>query len=652
MSLDLRKDCLRFLSWGLVLGCLAALFTAVLKVFANGYLGHGMYRIAILTLRSELNRWILLFAGLSLVYVLAGVLVFRGFHVRSGRSPGVLVFLLAFLYSVLGVRTALGVFSGHTLTSAAKVLYFRVSGVLAGRMPPASFVHALVRHSHIVLFFLLGAISGAVLLVLAIRIVKKKTAQARERPRQLVSAIVVGSVLLLNAGLFADSRLRPPAGPNVLLISIDTLRYDALGVNGCDLEGITPNIDAFAGRAIHYKVCVTQSPWTLPAHMTMLTSLGPETHGLDTPEARFEKVAVDPAVVTLAEMLRDRNYSTAAITGGGYVHSAYGFSQGFIQYDNDGDPMEKGVEKLKDLLTRWQDRRFFVFYHTYSVHAPYIHTDYLDRLVEKGICPEGRKKELQQFLSGNNVTKESLREKLIALGVFNKEVCKNLYLAGVHDMDRHFGSVVRHLDRLNLMKNTLVVFTADHGEEFGEHNPECFYDLHHQGLFEEHVRVPLLIYRPDSRSFDGREVHIPVGLIDIMPTVLAYLNVPSPEHVAGINVLQPVILENRGGEERPLISETHLLYQVHLRSMRIASFKYILNCQSTYQPEREGLYDLRSDPHEQRNLASEAPLQCREFAGVLEEHDRLAKTGVQLRTTQTELSKELESQLKSLGYLQ
>ncbi len=457
-------------------------------------------------------------------------------------------------------------------------------------------------------------------------------------------------LVILNLSVIIDTKINAPEGNNILLISIDTLRYDSLGINGCDIKNITPNIDKFSKEAINFKSCIAQSPWTLPSHMTMLTSLYPLTHKMDSPKALEKHISVDQSIITLAEMLRNQNYFTAAITEGGLVDSKYGFSQGFITYDDDIKTLKDGFCRLKRLLTKWRKKRFFIFFHTLEVHAPYIRTQYLEKLVDKEIINMDQKEELENFIN-NPQREKSVRRKLKDMEIFNKEVCKNLYLAGVKYMDSYFGKIVNHLEKLDLLENTMIIFTSDHGEEFGEHNKGAFYDLHFQGLFEVLIKVPLIIYVPNHDNYKGKLVTTLVGIIDIMPTILKYLNIKPIERIAGVDILGYVKNENNDEIYRCIFSETHHTNEVYMKAVRTPEAKYIKNYSSLYKPENEGFYNLKDDPLEQKNLANNSSEQYKELRNKLTEFIKWAPEFLKLKTTEFELKKEHKQRLKDLGYI-
>ncbi|MEJ2744476.1 MAG: sulfatase, partial [bacterium] len=178
-------------------------------------------------------------------------------------------------------------------------------------------------------------------------------------------AIITFIAVALAASIFFATRSGSAGRPNVILVSIDTLRADHLHCYGYERE-TSPFLDSLARNGIRFHDTIVQTNWTLPSHASILTSLYPAVHGVQREEDKMS-----PALDTMAEMLKTAGYSTAAFTDGGLMSADFGFGQGFDFYDDHS----KGRQKNKRVLHWIKGRKkpFFLFYHTYDVHFPYVH---------------------------------------------------------------------------------------------------------------------------------------------------------------------------------------------------------------------------------------------------------------------------------------
>ena len=345
-------------------------------------------------------------------------------------------------------------------------------------------------------------------------------------------------------------RAREPARrPNVVLISLDTLRPDRLGCYG-GRGGVSPRLDALAAEGLRFTQAYSTTSYTLPSHASMLTGQWPARHGAVD---RFDRL--DPSCSPfLARMLADAGYATAAFTGGGYVSPTYGFAEGFDRYsENDpvwaldelrGRMLLETLEKLtaepasaeRALLRRyaapsvtsWIERQqdgvpFFLFLHTYIAHN---YAPDRQRLEQFGLFDEqGREEPFNHqdreryngggpFPEGEAALRAAIRDDYLPY-----------YDATIAMADEFVGGVLDALERAGLERDTLVLVTSDHGEEFGEH---AFFG-HGESLYEPAVRIPLIVRLPGSLAgpaggarqpavLDG-----PVSQVDFAPWILRLL---------------------------------------------------------------------------------------------------------------------------------
>jgi arylsulfatase A-like enzyme len=313
-----------------------------------------------------------------------------------------------------------------------------------------------------------------------------------------VRLLALGALLsgLALAGLGSESRHSVCERCNVVLISIDTLRADHLGAYGYE-RPTTPRIDAFANRAVLFENAISQSAWTRPAHASMLTGLYPSEHGIIGVVGR---PALPPSLPTLATVLKDNGYRTAAFTGGANLSSHFGYDRGFAVYRSPGRRLEDGVSEAHAWLSGGTEP-FLLFLHGFDVHRPYRALD-ADRaaLGVTGPRPRGM-------------------QRLCRQGSARSELAPHIdeYDAAIRRADRSVGALLDMLEDLELADRTVVVLTSDHGEEFLEHGL-CF---HIRALYRETVHVPLVVSVPGLPA--RRVASVVPASASVGPTILAVL---------------------------------------------------------------------------------------------------------------------------------
>jgi len=432
-------------------------------------------------------------------------------------------------------------------------------------------------------------------------------------------------------------------GPNLLLVSIDTLRADHLGAYGYDLP-TSPTIDArLAGEGVTFTDVYSQSPKTTPSHMTLLTSLYPSVHGVELWQNGKPAHVLNPAVHTLAEILKNAGYATAAFTGGAQIDPVRGFDQGFDLYTVGGQQ-----RRARRWLGRHRWQRFFVFYHTYDVHDPYLPPDEYIRLFD----PDYRGRVLDAIHrlhaeGGMSVAawegiSRRFWESVDRSDPRDVRFVERLYDAGIRRMDAEtIRPLLDRLDQLGLARDTLVVFTSDHGEAFGEHG-----QFQHDDLYAGTVRVPLVLRWP-GRLPAGLRIASRVRLIDVMPTILELLGVSAPPSPQGQS-LTPLLHDAYGSPAAEgAVSEYSdgRLYE----SLRRGGLSYIVD-----GPE-ERLFDLVRDPAERQNVLATRPEEAAAMRAALERWRRNCRALVPLlgpRGGTIAPSDETARRLRALGYLE
>jgi len=310
--------------------------------------------------------------------------------------------------------------------------------------------------------------------------------------------------------------LRPTRG--YILLSIDTLRADALGVYG-SRRPTSPFLDRLAGRAVVFENAFAQIPSTLPSHMSMFTGLYPTEHGVG-PGATL--LAAEHR--TLPELFRAAGFRTFGHSEGGWVSGDFGFARGFEEWtdtaiERDTD-VERTLQRGLDSLARLADgERFFLFLHTYTTHDPYAPPPGYRGRFWPGPAPAGAfAPEGPRFLDHNSHFLDAPRE----LAAYYRA----LYDEGVRYLDDALARFFGELERRGLAADSTVVLTSDHGEEFLEHGRYV-----HTQAYPESLRVPLLIVHPDVVA--PRRVAPLVETIDLLPTLAELAGFVAPEGLSG-----------------------------------------------------------------------------------------------------------------------
>lgn len=337
----------------------------------------------------------------------------------------------------------------------------------------------------------------------------------------------------------------PQNARTVIFISIDTLRKDHLGCYGYQ-RNTSPNLDRFAADdAVLFESAYVQAPYTLTSHLSMLTGLYPEAHGILRALRKGEDGKMLPArlsdrVVTLAEMMKEGGYATSAFTDGGLMSRIYGFDQGFDEYRDErvAKKASNGFRRYGNALHEWiRDRGqedFFLFIHTFDTHGPYDPPPPFASRFKDG--PPAR--ELPEA-SLMHCSLLGVHDALELESYENLQEVVNAYDGCIAYVDDEIGRLFALLKQLDLWDDAMIVITSDHGEQFMENGLMIGHGL---SLTNEMVNVPLLIKFPGSRHA-GRRVEHMVESVDLMPTVAAASELTAPEGVQGQNLL--AALEDR-----------------------------------------------------------------------------------------------------------
>lgn len=440
--------------------------------------------------------------------------------------------------------------------------------------------------------------------------------------------LVAGSLIVSGWGCTGEAPPKDPGPPNLILISIDALRADHLSSHGYHRH-TTPFLDQLAAEGTRFSHATVNTHGTPPSHTTMLSSLYQETHrvGFETLTWGEEAPLIPAEVELLPEILNREGWTTVGVTGGAWMSTSYGFSRGFDHFSDEGEDAAQGAGLFFDSITAAlaTERPVFAFFHTYEVHSPYLPPEGYDDLF--GEFPSNLKPTWESLKRFAHTAKKDLDDSDIDFLV-------SQYDGGIRYLDDCLRELFARLTEIGLLDNAVVLITADHGEEFGDHGGL----LHRATLFDELVRVPFIVW---GRGVPAGAVDPTlVSTIDIAPTLLAAAGIEPQPAMEGRNVLAPDTTPP--GDQRVFAQ-----YDATFYSVRTSRYKLI-----RHHSGRLNLYDVVDDPRERRNLASSRPELAAELGDELETwrqaRPRLADSAV----TVTELDPTTEDRLRTLGYLE
>jgi len=467
---------------------------------------------------------------------------------------------------------------------------------------------------------------------------------------------------------------------NLVIISLDTLRADGTSVGGGPAD-ISPSIAAFAKEAVVFDQARTQAPHTAPSHMSLFTSTLPSVHGVQNVSfAQDANGAKGPAIIvparedvpTLAEVLRAAGFRTVGLTDGGNLNPPHGFARGFDTYTYDlegaADKVQLGRKEIA-ALTAPDSGRFFLFWHTYQIHAPYCPPgEYVQRWAPADY--HGIMRERLDSLAGLDFKERFSAMKTLfwkdrdTFGAPEASFLHGVYQAGIRYTDDQLAGLFQAMRDAGVFDDSIVVLLGDHGEEFFEHGR-----WQHEQLFEECVRVPLMVRLPGGLG-GGRHITTPVGLIDIMPTVLDLLGVDPaglqlPGRVRhGGRSLAEALLTGREPKALPIFTELiddrakggdfERQVAIHANGMTFVQDKV----RGKRGPDGKVifdhyLYDLGTDPHEEHDLVPAGGPKLQAFEGLLSGYEAMVKleqAGDKERDAMPS-TPEMDEQLRQLGYI-
>lgn len=464
-------------------------------------------------------------------------------------------------------------------------------------------------------FFRLGTVA---IVLFALVFAAGATNECRRRPEQLVrlarrSAIPLLAVqLALAVGAYlvegwqqsgaATARSAPTTAPNVILITLDTVRPQNLSVCGY-ARRTTPELERLAARGLLFDRAFTTAPWTLPTHASLMTGALPRVHQADIGRALGSNLP------TLAEIFREHGYATAGfVANEGMCGAHTGLGRGFARYDDHQgvwqamryvlplgaiwpslEPAARTTAAdLNDKFVRWLDeeapRPFFGFLNYYDAHAPYfVPAPEFDRYAR---LDSGQREHYRRLWQSSYQTEDIRRRN----DANEQQLALDTYDASLSYLDHELGRLMRELDKRGLGEQTYVVITTDHGEHFGEHGVFN----HGNNLYRQEIQAPLLICGPGIRQ--AARINRPVSLLNVPATILDLAGLPVPPSFERESLMA---LSRWPAEAAlpPVVSELGAWTDACV-SVVEGKWHYV----RTGPDGREEIYDLDADPLDDHNL--------------------------------------------------
>jgi choline-sulfatase len=429
---------------------------------------------------------------------------------------------------------------------------------------------------------------------------------------------------------------------NVVVLVIDTLRADKLRPFNPQTRVKAPTIDQLAVEGVVFELAQAPENWTKPSVASILTGLHPQTHQQKTADA-----ALPSSAELLSEHLKGQGFATGGFIANGYVSDRFGFDQGWDDYTNyireEKSTEAKDVfEEAGNWIEAHKDGRFFAYIQTIDPHVPYDPPgEYLAMYDSSEYAGQ-----IKPRMTGDLLEKAKRNPPQVVFDARDKQRLEALHDGEITKHDHFFGAFLERLDALGLSDDTLIVVTADHGEEFEDHGSWG----HGHSVYQELLHVPLM-FRLPSRLPAGTRVDAAVSTLDVAATVTELLGVPGMAQNEGHELVGLMLGE---APSRPSVAFSD--FQDDRRVITTGRWKLVLRANLT-----STMFDLVADPLEKVELdVSAFPVGRRysrmllgQFLGATSRGDWLSaeqKGGTQLQRENAEMDDTIRDQLRALGY--
>jgi arylsulfatase A-like enzyme len=432
---------------------------------------------------------------------------------------------------------------------------------------------------------------------------------------------------------------------NIVLVVIDTLRADKLSMYNPQTRVQTPFLDAVVRKAMTFSQPLAAENWTKPSTASILSGLYPETH-----QTKTERNSVPASVTLMSAHFKQLGWTTAGFVANGYVSDKFGFKRGWDTWTNYvREGKVNRAQAVADDVNAWLSKRpagkpFFLYVHTIDPHVPYIPPNkyralYDDEPYNGKVEARDTARLLERIKGG---LKLSDRDKFRLEALYDGEISYH---------DDHLARIYAELERQNLLEDTAIIITSDHGEEFFEHGSVG----HGHSVYQEMLQVPLIVVLPGATPQDSpARSNVDVSLTDIMPTVCDLTGTECPADLDGTSLL-PLL---DGALSRRFPDAAFSEFLDGQRVIRMGRWKLIV------RGFRTTVFDLEKDPGETKDLSDLRPVSFEALKdrlgmhlGRFHRHDNATTSGrssappARHRATDVVIDPETRKQLEALGYM-
>ncbi|MBN2528478.1 MAG: sulfatase [Deltaproteobacteria bacterium] len=486
-----------------------------------------------------------------------------------------------------------------------------------------------------------------------------RTKKTSDKEKSKVRSLGVPPEQLFAAAAAFRDQPSPPAGMNVVMIVVDTLRADRLGAYGYGRD-TSPNIDAIAREGTLFQRFYAASPWTAPAFGTLFSGMSPALHmggrildNRDNPalkETALSRVGISlyplrTDIKLLAEAMSCCVDTSAAFVSNPFLHPSLGFDRGFALYDYrqknraGGEIADRAIAWLKDNA----QKQFFSLIHFMDTHQPYNP----DEKYRRRFFP------MDSGRLTKSVTQKVSELKEMHLTDTELAFLKGIYDAQIREVDAQIGRIVDAMAALGLSDNTWLIVTADHGEEHFDHGSV----FHAMQYTDEVIRVPLIIRAPGGKWGAGNQVVYSACQQDVMPTILNLYDAEIPLGIEGQSLLP--MMTGKSKTDRQCYMENSLVRDVHQSSLedqfrKHAWFDGRYKVIQTLNGNETRIYDMDNDALERHPLRAKHPASVKTVRSMFQymKDRKPLLEQITLPNAPTRLPDDVNKSLENLGYMQ
>ncbi|MBN1273223.1 MAG: sulfatase-like hydrolase/transferase [Candidatus Aminicenantes bacterium] len=642
--------------WGILLGFIIGFILSLISIINNRYIPQKMTRLIFSSLKENFNFYVIFF----LVFIYSSYILWFLFLFLVKKNKDRATALTLIFLAVSGLSYY---FIQHSRLSSLQrlrsVLFTKVNGLLQGKIKFMEFLNTSKKYIVLVLFlFLLIGFLYWIFMKTKIRWNKIcNTPFLKTSIWRYVGIFLIIPIFLLNAADFIDSKSNAAKNYNIVWVLIDALRADHLGCYGYE-KNTSPFMDQFASESMLFKSAFSQESYTMASVPSYFTSTYPLEHRVlyDHPDGID---VLHPKFLTLAEILKNNNYCSAAFVFNPHLKAEYHFDQGFDLYDDNKEgwnyslPPNETFEtakkihhKLKRYVKKKKNRPVFLYLHYRDIHAPYVppppyHKMFLPADIEPQV--------------------DILHETTLSPSRDNIDLWISQYDGEIRYTDDVLKQTFEMLESYGIDKNnSIIIFTSDHGEEFLDEHPDDPGGLYHgRTLYHEQIHVPLIMSIPGIKT-ERKTWDSYIELIDIFPTILDVTKIDKDQfsQIQGKSFLGLILNKEKkryfaysgGNYNRGVLIEKEWKYYFYEKKIKNGEMnQHRRPTDEVRYIYGEQLFNIIKDPGELKNV-----LRMHEniVSAMREKYTELiSKHMTSQNAPKKQMDEETRKKLKALGYI-